>query len=340
MMKLIVPKYVKKFKCVAADCKDSCCVDWEIPIDREALERYKTADGEMKSKLEKNIEYGPDGAHFVLKNGRCSFLRDDGLCEMICAMGEGALCDICREHPRYYTVLGDVTYGGIGLCCESAAELILSENKPHEYCEIQNYLGEYQYCDKEIIDKILPIKQTIVDIFADKTVNYGVKINRVLEKVVELQKEIDGEEFVPFPDMDKDLAKSATLEVFNGFEYIGEELLPLIDKGLDKLLSGVELGREAKSYLDNILIYFTDRYMTAACSSGDALSALTVILTSGLVIGALFAAEDNVDFSRAVYIAHLYSKEIEYNEDSLAVIEEMTGSGLLDAVCALFKYLI
>jgi lysine-N-methylase len=53
-------------------------------------------------------------------------MKENGLCEMILTLGEDALCDICREHPRFYHVLSDRDEVGLGLCCEEAARLILS----------------------------------------------------------------------------------------------------------------------------------------------------------------------------------------------------------------------
>ena len=30
-----VPDYFSEFSCIAGDCKDSCCLGWEIDIDEE-----------------------------------------------------------------------------------------------------------------------------------------------------------------------------------------------------------------------------------------------------------------------------------------------------------------
>ena len=43
-------------------------------------------------------------------------------------MGEGYLCDICREHPRFYNFTS-VAEVGIGMSCPEAARVILSS--PH-----------------------------------------------------------------------------------------------------------------------------------------------------------------------------------------------------------------
>lgn len=44
---------------------------------------------------------------------------------MIIKHGKDYLCDICREHPRFYNDMGDHIEAGIGLVCEEACRLVL-----------------------------------------------------------------------------------------------------------------------------------------------------------------------------------------------------------------------
>lgn len=72
-MKLIIPKYAEKFKCIGASCTDSCCVGWEIDLDESILEKYCTVGGEMGKRLSRAISY--DGCpHITLSGERCPFL--------------------------------------------------------------------------------------------------------------------------------------------------------------------------------------------------------------------------------------------------------------------------
>ena len=36
-MILRVPDYYETFRCIAGECKDSCCIGWEIDIDEDNL---------------------------------------------------------------------------------------------------------------------------------------------------------------------------------------------------------------------------------------------------------------------------------------------------------------
>ncbi len=123
-MEKCVPNYYHKFKCIADKCKNSCCIGWEIDIDADTMELYKTLGDDFL----KNIEGNPP--HFILKAGeRCPFLNDNGLCEIISSYGEDALCDICYMHPRFCNEYENFLEMGLGLACEEAARLILSEEE-------------------------------------------------------------------------------------------------------------------------------------------------------------------------------------------------------------------
>ena len=65
-MKYLVPNYYKKFKCIADKCKHSCCIGWEIDIDAETYEKYKSIQGDFEKRLNKNIEVVDEVACFKL----------------------------------------------------------------------------------------------------------------------------------------------------------------------------------------------------------------------------------------------------------------------------------
>ncbi|MBR5358654.1 MAG: flagellin lysine-N-methylase [Clostridiales bacterium] len=123
-MKTYWPDYYKDFRCKADRCLHTCCASWTICIDDDSLARFNK-EPEISSKIE-------DGS-FILKEGdRCPFLRDDNLCEMIIKHGEDYICDICREHPRYYNTFPDHIEAGIGLVCEEACRLALERRSAFE----------------------------------------------------------------------------------------------------------------------------------------------------------------------------------------------------------------
>ena len=122
------PDFYDRFRCRAAACRHSCCKGWEIDIDENTLALYQSLSGTWREKMDAAIVCDESGAHFRLtEEERCPFLQQDGLCELIRALGEDALCDICALHPRFYELAGPYELAGLGLSCEAVCDLLLSE---------------------------------------------------------------------------------------------------------------------------------------------------------------------------------------------------------------------
>ena len=122
-MDIFAPSYYKSFKCIADKCRHNCCIGWEIDIDPESLEFYKT-QSDILGKI--SFEGTP---HFVLgEQERCPFLNKNNLCDLITTHGEQHLCQICRDHPRFRSFFDMRTEIGVGLTCEAAARLILDND--------------------------------------------------------------------------------------------------------------------------------------------------------------------------------------------------------------------
>ena len=79
-----VPDYFSEFSCIAGDCKDSCCLGWEIDIDEDSYEYYQTLPGEVGERLRNGMYETEDGGHGIRTNncGRCIMLNDKNLCDL------------------------------------------------------------------------------------------------------------------------------------------------------------------------------------------------------------------------------------------------------------------
>ncbi len=129
-MNVYVPEYYSRFRCIASKCRNTCCAGWEIDIDPESLSRYQRMTGEFGSRVKRSISL--DGTpHFILSNHeRCPLLNQNNLCDLILNEGEDALCQICRDHPRFRNYFSSRVEMGLGLVCGEAARLILSWPTP------------------------------------------------------------------------------------------------------------------------------------------------------------------------------------------------------------------
>ena len=171
------PDFYDSFKCIASQCTDTCCIGWEIDVDKASQEAYRKVAGTFGDKLKANIEEG----HFkLLPHDRCPFLTRENLCEIYTNLGEGALCDICREHPRFVEVYGDIMERGLGLCCEEATRLLLAGSGPLTFVseECDEPEDELSEDDREICNEVLYEREYIFKTLADFNKPFG---NRLYE---------------------------------------------------------------------------------------------------------------------------------------------------------------
>ena len=134
-MSIWYPEFYPAFRCRASACRHSCCRGWEIDVDEESAERYRSLSGELGEELRKALFSDGEGWHFRLdEKERCPFLEEDGLCRLIKKLGEEALCDICALHPRFFEELDANELWGLGLSCEEATALLLGEKELRFLC--------------------------------------------------------------------------------------------------------------------------------------------------------------------------------------------------------------
>ncbi len=50
-MKQIYPDLYPEFRCLAGKCPDTCCKDWEVVVDPEAMEFYQSVPGALGERL-------------------------------------------------------------------------------------------------------------------------------------------------------------------------------------------------------------------------------------------------------------------------------------------------
>jgi lysine-N-methylase len=174
-MLLRKPGFYDRFKCTASRCSDTCCIGWEIDVDKASQEAYRKVAGVFGDKLRANIEEG----HFkLLPHDRCPFLDQNNLCEIYKNLGEGALCDICREHPRFVEVYGDIMEKGLGLCCEEAARLLLEGEGPLQFIteECNEPEDEIDEDDREIRDQVFYERESVFRILANTEKPFANKL--------------------------------------------------------------------------------------------------------------------------------------------------------------------
>ena len=149
-MKLRVPDYYEEFSCIADQCKDSCCIGWEIDIDEDTYSYYENIQGAFGRRLQENMFLTEDGFHcFRLKeHGRCPFLNERNLCDLCIELGEESLCEVCTEYPRFTLEYGEVLQKTLSLSCEEVGRILFSKENPVSIVE-RELSGEERWKELE-----------------------------------------------------------------------------------------------------------------------------------------------------------------------------------------------
>ena len=291
-MKLYAPRYYTEFRCIADKCTHSCCIGWEIDIDEDTLFVYEGMEDGYGVQIRNSIAYD-DVVHFKLCEGeRCPHLDDRGLCRIIKNVGEEFLCEICREHPRFYNDTSRGKEVGIGASCEEAAKIILSSDSYNDMvlvCEVQ---GEAV----EGFDA-LPFRERIFSILSDGTLKYAEKIQSIYS--------LSGVN----PSVIKDEEWRGIIE---SLEYLDENHKRLFTR----YSSDVKTDEMVEKYLLRATAYFVYRHCAEACDEDDLRRSVGFCLFCQQLFASVLEQEGCESLEEASRILRILSEELEYSEDN------------------------
>ena len=128
-----VPEYIQDFKCIGKDCIDSCCIGWNIPIDKNTFNIYENSTNReikavskkfmVKNKSNSNLNYGK----FINQNGCCPLLSKEKLCSAFNSLGKESLSVGCSTFPRVKKIFNKLGFISGKLSCPEIARLCLSK---------------------------------------------------------------------------------------------------------------------------------------------------------------------------------------------------------------------
>lgn len=324
-MILRVPHFYPQFHCLADKCTDTCCIGWEIDIDKSSAQRYEKVQGEFGEMLHANME---DGHFKLLPGDRCPLLRKDGLCEMICKLGEKSLCEICREHPRFIEVYGDIMEKGLGLCCEEAARLLLeSENTLDANStsigfiekEIDDEPDEMPDGAEDARDAIFAEREEIFAMLAERTRPLSARLADILSFASEVQGEAKGGPAEPESSPDIAVIQKNWIELLGKGESFG----PAWTAAFKRLLKS-DWGQANAPWEfseqdgERIVAYIIYRYYAKSLFDGDSLGKVQFAIYFWIILkkfGSILA-DSKIDAIK------LLSKQIEYSEEIMNILAE------------------
>ena len=296
-MLFVVPDFYEDFHCLAGQCLHSCCIGWEIDIDEDSFAYYSGIERELGRELREKTSAEPT-PHFILgENERCPFLNESGLCRLILALGEDSLCDICREHPRFYNEFSDRTEAGLGLCCEEAVRLLLEGEGPLRLLCYDDSGGETPEAGEKAL---FSLREKIFALLHDSSRSLYSCMASCAELCGLSMPKLDMPDWAGFY-LGLERLDPAWTVALRLLEHRGGEV-PLRER-----LDGIKYRRMAA--------YFVYRHFASAGDPEHAAEMLSFAILSTAMVCALEAL--GMDCGETL---RLYSGEIEYSDENIGLI--------------------
>ena len=302
LMKLIVPDYYPQFHCIAGACKHSCCIGWEIDIDEETLEIYRSAEGDIGDRLRASIDFDCDCPHFITgSDGRCPFLNKEHLCDLILHMGEDVLCGICDMHPRFRNEFSDREEMGLGLCCEEAARLMLTNPTPVKLIVMEDDGEDIAPDESDLY--LYALRDNALAVAQDRSFP-------LTERMEHLAMLFD----IPMPHNNPAQWAAFYLKL----ERLDDAWTQCLHS-LQQPFPSQELPQWETAF-EQLLVYFLYRHLPAALWDGDVESKVAFSILSVQMLRWLCSARENAGFEDLLDFARMYAGEIEYSDENLELL--------------------
>lgn len=198
-MKLITPDFYDNFHCIADKCKDSCCIGWELDIDEETYEYYKSVEGAFGDRLRAHMKSADDENEcntFTLNGKRCPFLNDKNLCDIYINLGEESLCEVCTEYPRFTVDYSDILEKSLALSCEEVGRLVFDRTEPLTLVS-REIPGTPENDEAMYVKEIVTARDKAMEIISDRNRSLIDRVGRFMKYVRRLQEFMNIEEEKP-----------------------------------------------------------------------------------------------------------------------------------------------
>ena len=228
---LRTPDFYDHFLCIGDSCKDCCCIGWELDIDDDTFEYYKSVPGPFGDRLRGCMSaarkvspdapgddslFGDDGGSTMYRlkiDGRCPFLNSKNLCDIVLNLGPQALCQICSEYPRYSFEFDGAVEKSLTISCEEAGRLMFLSDVPIGFVETEaggwmpsdgpeaDAYSPENDPDEEIFRTISLIRSASIRILENRRIDLADRIGHFLALCTEAQRALD------LADSDPDLLR-------------------------------------------------------------------------------------------------------------------------------------
>ena len=193
-----VPEYIQDFKCIGKDCIDSCCVGWDIKIDKSTFNKYKNSTNKeiksicqkslVKDDLKSNFSYGK----LVNENNCCPFLTKEKLCNAFKLMGQESLSIGCSTYPRKITIFDKIGFISGSLSCPEIARLCLSKRdlniKTLKKKKLPNIFNSHNVFSHQVKKKLSDKKLRFIEEIFSKINDYSTIFETLKQTIISYDK--------------------------------------------------------------------------------------------------------------------------------------------------------
>lgn len=237
---VLMPTFMNSFSCIGSACEDSCCIGWQVTIDKKTYKSYKNIKNlKLKGKLEKGVkriknDSSSDSkyAYFkMVENKRCPMLEENNLCSIQLNLGESMLSPVCSTYPRMFNKRDREYELSAKLSCPEAARLALlnpegiyferKEEEINEQWQLMSRLAgaaseKYLFWD---------VREFAIDVVQDRKVSLSDRLILLGLFVNKMQEHVSKEQFEAIPSLVKEFRyKMNDLDYMNRLTTIHDNL--------------------------------------------------------------------------------------------------------------------
>jgi len=268
-------------------------------VDSSTEQKYISLTCAYGERIRQSIDSNPE-PHFRLdENERCPHLNRTGLCNIITEVGEDYLCDICREHPRFYNYTAHAKEVGIGMACEEACRIILGSDRYDTFIEIEEINDENDvfFCEYDAT----AYRNEIFSTLSNASISYTDKLKSIEKS---------------FAVSTAGVSDAQSRELLSSLEYLSDSHKELFSC----YTSSAAVPKEIEKELERALAYFVFRHCSDAENEDELRASLGFCLFCERLLASAAAASNARDSSGIAELARIVSEEIEYSEDNTAAI--------------------
>lgn len=146
----LTPRYLARFSCIGPACEDTCCVGWQVELDKKTYKAYRqNTDPVLAPLFARNVLRNAHnrgdqdyGSMALTPDTEACTMLENKMCGIQARLGESYLSHICSQYPRISRGLNGQLQQGLQLSCPEAARQALLAPDAFEFDQTTLHMRE------------------------------------------------------------------------------------------------------------------------------------------------------------------------------------------------------